>query len=411
MGETIKRTADEFFPIGLGCMRLPTNNGTIDRKVAKEFICYGIDHGINYVDTAYVYHGGESEKFLGEILKDGYREKIKLSTKLPAYMVKSREDMDKFLNEQLDKLQTDHIDYYYTHSVDLKTLRRLEKLGLFDFVQKAKEEGKINNIGFSYHGSGEEFQEAVDMYDWDSCIMQYNYLDRNIQAGYSGMQYAYSKGMKIIIMEPLKGGILAGEIPQEAQDIFKRVDPDKTAAEWGLSWVLNHKEVSCVLSGMGNLEQIQENIEIAKKVKPDSLTVNDLNAVKEVQIIMQDKLEVNCTGCGYCKPCPQGVNIPECFRIYNDKYLFNRKRGPIYEATGQYYMVIGGIINKPTNAGLCIKCGACKPRCPQSIDIPTKLTEVSKEFEGNGFTYKRGFIKHIGLPLSEKMTKVLKRFY
>ena len=413
----VKRNGDEIFPLGLGAMRLPTKNNSIDREKAQEFILYAINKGVNYIDTAYAYHGGESESFLGDILSltgaDGvkYRDKIKLSTKLPSWMVRSREDMDAFLNEQLGKLQTASIDYYYVHSVDLSTILRLKKLGLYEFLEKAKSEGKIKNIGFSYHGSPHEFNELIDDFNWDMVLVQYNYLDVNAQAGIRGIQYAYEKDIAVFVMEPLKGGLLAGELPKEVSDLFDSVHSEKSSVNWALSWIFNQKEITCVLSGMGSLEQIKENMAIAERVEVNSLSDEELDILDKAQGIFNSMMKINCTGCGYCLPCPKGVNIPDCFNVYNEKYLFDKKLLGIFPgAMANYYMVVGGITNKQSSAGLCNHCGRCKRLCPQSLDIPNELDRVKSEFEKFGFNYQIKFIKNIAMPSINKIAKVFDFF-
>ena len=400
MTKNFLRGKGKLFPLGIGTMRLPTENNKIKRDIARDFIYYGIDNGINYIDTAYLYHNGESEFFLGEILQGDYRKKVNISTKLPSWLVNSRNDMDKFLNEQLNRLKTDHIEYYYIHSVDYTMLKKLMNLGLDDFIEKSKASGKIQNIGFSYHGSTEEFADSCDLYNWDSCIIQYNYLDRHIQAGTKGLKYAHSKGMDVIIMEPLKGGLLAGNMPKEVEKLFKEMNPNKTSAKWAFSWVLNHPEVTCVLSGMGSMEEIKENIQTAIESKPNSLNSEELTTINQVQQIMQEKLEINCTGCGYCKPCPFGVDIPECFRLYNEEFLFDNSENKfLSHAKMTYYITVAGVIHKPSHAGKCLNCRKCISKCPQSIMIPQELKKVSKKFEGHGFGFKVRILKYIGIPL------------
>lgn len=413
---TVKKNGDELFPLGIGAMRLPTKGNSIDREKAKEFIFYAIDNGVNYIDTAYAYHGGESESFLGDILSladsEGvkYRDKVKLSTKSPSWMVRSREDFDAFLNEQLRRLKTDCIDYYYLHSIDLSTLERLKKLGAYEFLKKAKSEGKIKNIGFSYHGAPNEFNDVIDDFNWDMALVQYNYVDVNAQAGIRGIKYAYENDVAIFIMEPLKGGLLAGELPQEVNDLFSNVS-DKSSVDWALSWVLNQKEITCVLSGMGSLDQIKENMSIAERVEIDSLSDDELDVLDKAQAIFDSMMKINCTGCGYCLPCPKGVNIPDCFNVYNEKYLFNKKAfGILPHAMVNYYMVVGGITNKPSSAGLCNHCGRCKRLCPQSLDIPNELDRVKSEFELIGFNYHIKFIRNIAMPSINKISKVFDFF-
>ena len=413
----VKKNGDEIFPLGIGAMRLPNKNNSIDRESAQEFILYAIENGVNYIDTAYAYHGGESESFLGDILSLSgsdevkYRDKIKLSTKLPSWMVRSREDMDAFLNEQLRKLQTDFIDYYYVHSVDLSTILRLKDLGLYEFLEKAKADGKIRNIGFSYHGSPHEFKTLIDDFPWDMVLVQYNYLDVNAQAGIRGIQYAYENDIAVFVMEPLKGGLLAGELPPEVSALFDEVDSSKSSVDWALSWVFNQKEITCVLSGMGSLDQMKENMAIAERVEIGSLSDDELDVLDKAQGIFNSMMKINCTGCGYCLPCPKGVNIPDCFNVYNEKYLFNKKAfGVLPHAMVNYYMVVGGITNKQASAGLCNHCGRCKRLCPQSLDIPNELDRVKSEFELFGFNYQIKFVKNVAMPSINKISKVFDFF-
>ena len=319
----IEKTGDEISALGFGAMRLPLKNGKIDREKAGKLIYHAIDNGVNFIDTAYIY--GDSEKFLGEILTEEYRKKVKICTKLPSINIRKYEDMENALNEQLKRLKTDCIDYYLIHSVDLKTINRFLKKGLLKFITKAKNEGKIKHIGFSYHGSKEEFELVVDGYDWDVVMVQYNYFDENVQASIEGIEHAASKGMGIFVMEPLKGGILAGRMPVEAEEIFKKANPNKSTAQWALEWVLNNRNITCVLSGMGEIEQLDENLKVADKTTPMSMSFEDLETVELVKRVMRNSLKINCSTCGYCMPCPRDVNIPECMKIYNEKFLFNNK--------------------------------------------------------------------------------------
>ena len=292
---------DEIFPLGIGAMRLPTKNNIIDKEKAREFIFYAIDNGVNFIDTAYSYHGGASETFLGEILQetapDGekYRDKVRISTKLPSWMVHSKDQMKFYLNKQLEKLQVDYIDYYFIHNVNLDSLSKLESISLFEFFDETKASGKIKNAGFSYHGAREEFIPAVDMYGWDMALVQFNYLDNRVQISRKEIDYAASKGMAVFIMEPLKGGILADNLPAEADHIFKEADSSRSPVDWALSWVLNHENVSCVLSGVGDLNQTRENIEIAGRVPPNSLTDDELKTIRKAKSIIRSLMKVGCT--------------------------------------------------------------------------------------------------------------------
>ena len=402
----IKKTGDEIFPLGFGAMRLPLKNGKIDRTKAKELIYHAIDQGVNFIDTAYLY--GDSETFLGEILQGEYKDKVKLSTKLPAINVRKYEDMEEILDEQLKRLQRESIDYYLIHAVDLKAMNRLFKNDLVKFLKKSQSEGKIRHVGFSYHGPKEEFPSLIDAYDWDVVMVQYNYFDENVQASVEGIEYAASKNMGIFIMEPLKGGILAGKMPDEAEEIFKKASLDKSNAQWAMEWVLNNRNVTCVLSGMNSFEQLDENLEVAHKTTPLSMSFEDLETVELVKRVMRNSLKINCSTCGYCMPCPQGVNIPECMKIYNEKYLFGHK-GFINPSFMDYYQYVGGIMGNSGNAGKCNGCGRCLRKCPQKLDIISELKKVKKEFEVPGMKYILSFVRVVGFPLYRKVVKLLNR--
>ncbi|MCE5214624.1 MAG: aldo/keto reductase [Methanobacterium sp.] len=390
----IKKTGDEISALGFGAMRLPTKNGRIDKEKAKKQIYYAIDHGVNIIDTAYPYHGGSSESFLGEILKDGYREKVKLSTKMPSWSVKKYEDMEKYLNIQLEKLQTDCIDYYFIHNLSMLKFKKLKELGVFEFLEDSKGKGKINNIGFSFHSDLDSFKQIIDSYKWDVCLIQYNYLDEKNQAGTEGLEYAHSKGISIFIMEPLKGGLLAGKIPNKALEIWEESNPRRSPADWALRWVLNHPEVTTVFSGMGEIEQVEENLKVAEEVLPNSLTEDELELYERVKEVYTDLMKVDCTGCGYCMPCPRGVDIPRCFNIYNQKYMFNNN------PTFDYLAILGGIFSgQEAYAGLCTNCGKCIKACPQELEIPELLNDVSHEMEGRGFKYKLKIARTVLMPV------------
>ena len=402
----IEKTGDEVSALGFGAMRLPLKNGKIDRELAKRQIYYAIDNGVNFIDTAYLY--GDSEKFLGEILQGEYKDKVKICTKLPSIHVRKYEDMENFLDEQLKRLQRDYIDYYLIHSVDLKTVNRLLKKGLIDFLNKAKSEGKIKHVGFSYHGVKEEFDLLIDGYDWDVVMVQYNYFDENVQASTEGIEYAASKGMGIFVMEPLKGGILAGKMPKDVEEIFKNADSSKTTAQWALQWVLNNRNISCVFSGMNSIEQVEDNLAVANSTTPLSMTFEEMETVELVKRVMRNSLKINCSTCGYCMPCPQGVNIPECLKTYNEKYLFDHK-GFINTSLFDYYQYVGGVMGKPGNAGLCNGCGKCLRKCPQKLDIISELEKVRKEFEFPGIKYILPIAKTVGIPIYKYVIKFINR--
>jgi len=379
----IEKNGDEISTLGYGAMRLPTKNGMIDKEEAKKQIYYAIDHGVNIIDTAYPYHGGSSESFLGEILKDGYREKVKLCTKMPSWSIKKYEDMGKYLEIQLEKLQTDCIDYYLIHNLSMASFEKLKELGVLEFLEDAKAKGKIKNIGFSFHSNLDSFKGIIDAYKWDVCLIQYNYMDETNQAGTEGLEYAHSKGISTFIMEPLKGGILAGEVPDNAQEIWDESDTGRSPADWALRWVLNHPEVTTVFSGMGAMDQVKENLKVADETLPNSLAEDELELYEQVNKVYKYLMKVNCTGCGYCMPCPRGVDIPRCFDLYNHKYMFNKSQ------SFDYLTSVGGVISgQEAYAGLCNGCKRCVRACPQDLEIPELLGDVSRELEGRGFKYK-----------------------
>ncbi|MDX1285669.1 MAG: aldo/keto reductase, partial [Draconibacterium sp.] len=320
----IPKTGDKVSALGFGCMRLPVidNDQTkIDEEKSIEMLRYAIDNGVNYIDTAYPYHGtgmavpGMSEPFVGKLLQDGYREKVKLATKLPSWLVQSREDMDKFLNQQLERLQTDCIDYYLIHSLSVDLWKLVLHNGVIEFLDKAKKDGRIKHAGFSFHDNSIElFKEIVDAYDWALCQIQYNYVDEFYQAGREGMEYAANKGLGVIVMEPLRGGSLASKLPDEAIKVFRAANPEKSPAEWSLRWIWNQPEVSVVLSGMTAFDQVIENVKVAGDTDVNSMTEVELETIKKVKSILDNRTNVDCTDCGYCMPCPSGVNIPQNFK-------------------------------------------------------------------------------------------------
>ena len=392
----IEKNGDKISALGFGAMRFPTKTGRIDKESAKKLIYDSIDNGVNFIDTAYPYHGGASESFLGEVLQGEYREKVKLCTKMPSWFIKKYDDMEKYLEIQLEKLQTDYIDYYLIHSLGKGSFEKLKEIGVFEFLEDAKAKGKIKNIGFSFHDNVNSFKEIVDAYDWDACLIQYNYLDEQTQAGTEGLKYAHSKGIAVFIMEPLKGGLLAGKVPEKTLKIWDKSPVKRSPADWALRWVLDHSEVTCVISGMGDEEQIKENIKVANEALPNSLTEDELELYDDVKEVYEDLMAVDCTGCGYCMPCPKGVDIPRCFEIYNHKYMFNEGFRASFLYLGQLGGVMGG---DETHAGLCTDCGKCVKACPQKIDIPERLGDVSKEIGGRGFKYKLKIGKAVLVPV------------
>ena len=379
----IPKNGDALSILGFGCMRLPQKkgrpgDGKIDEERAQKQILYAIDNGINYFDTAMTYHMGASELFLGSIFTDGYRDKIKLATKLPPFHVNKPEDMEQLLNAQLKKLNTDHIDYYLIHALDRNSWDKMKSFGVLELLEKAKKDQRIINTGFSFHGDRETFKEVIDAYDWEICQIQYNYLDEQNQAGRRGLKYAVSKDIGVIIMEPLRGGNIARKIPPEVERIWDQAENKSTPAEWALRWIWNHPEVSVVLSGMNEEAHIEENIRVANEAYPESLNENELQLITSVRKKYNELMKVGCTGCHYCMPCPSGVNIPICFETYNNAHMFGNKRGPKM----QYLVFLAGVLGEPAIASLCQKCGECEEACPQNLPIQDHLEQVVEEFEG-----------------------------
>lgn len=378
---TMPKNGDQLSALGFGCMRLPMVDGRIDEKRAIAQIRSAIDGGVNYMDTAWPYHDGESEPLLGKALKDGYREKVKVATKLPTWLIKSREDMDTYLNAQLEKLGTDHIDYYLIHALSGPSWEAVEGLGVKDFLNKAVKDGRIVNPGFSFHGLSEDFQPIVDAYPWVFCQIQYNILDTDFQAGAKGLEYAASKGMGVVIMEPLRGGNLGLPTPPQAiADIWDLAETRRTPVEWALRWVWNHAEVTVVLSGMNEEEHVRQNMAIAAQAEAGSLTSAELDLTRRVAATYRQLMQVGCTGCGYCMPCPAGVQIPTCFDFFNRMHMFNK----VEEAKSMYNAFSEGTVlqRKPGFASQCIECGMCLEKCPQHIEIPEVLKRVAAEMEG-----------------------------
>ena len=394
----IEKTGDEISSLAFGAMRLDIKDG---REESKKMIHHAIDSGVNLIDTAYLYGLGDNEKFLSEALEDGYRQRVNISTKIPAFNIRKIEECETYLNKQLESLNTDCIEYYFLHNIDLKIMKRLEKKGIFEFIENSKSEGKIKHVGFSYHGNISHFKELIDLYDWDACIIQYNYFDEGIQMDIDSIRYARSKGMGVFVMEPLKGGILAGRLPKRAEEIFKKENPTKTNGEWALSWLLNQGEITSILSGITSYDILKENLNTANNVKINSLSESELNTINKVKTVMQESLKINCTNCGYCMPCKYGVDIPRCLGIYNEKYLFEESR---FEGFKNYFMQVAGIVGgKEQYASKCTQCNKCIRLCTQKLNIPEELKKVEKEFEIPGFKLILWLAKHIVMPVISKI--------
>ncbi len=356
--------------LGYGCMRFTKKGNSIDLDKAEKELMRAIELGVNYFDTAYIYPG--SEVAVGEIFaRNNVREKVKIATKLPQYMIRNKAAIDKYYNEELERLKTDYIDYYLMHMLtDLVAWENLCKLGIKDWIKAKKESGEIRNIGFSYHGDTEMFKKIIDAYDWDFCQIQYNYLDETNQAGVEGLKYAESKGIPVIIMEPLRGGKLVN-LPSEAKDILAKKSK-WTAAELGLRWLWNQPEVTVVLSGMNTIEMVEENCRIADSVEAGGFTEDDFKVVADIKKILLEKTKVGCTGCRYCMPCPKGVDIPAIFSCYNNMFSDGKT-----EARFEFARLVG-VRKEPAFASQCIECGKCEMHCPQHIEIRKKLKEADK---------------------------------
>lgn len=380
---------DQLSILGYGCLRYSKKGTAIDQEKAEREMAAAVEAGVNYFDTAYTYGG--SEVCLGKFLAKGYRDRVKIATKLPHYYVKEISDMERYFNEQLERLQTDHIEYYLMHMLnDVATWERLCDLGICEWIAEKKMKGQIENIGFSFHGGTTQFIKIIDAYDWDFCQIQFNYMDEYSQAGIEGLRYANKKGLPVIIMEPLRGGRLVNALPKEAKQIFAKAKPKRSPAEWGLRWIWNHPEVTVILSGMNDIAQVEENVKIASDAEAGALTDEDLNVFERVKASINKHIKVPCTGCAYCMPCPHGVDIPTCFAAYNTRYTDS-----FYMGMKAYFMCTTLRTNK-TNAGKCKECGKCEKHCPQSIAIRQELKQVKRHMENPIYKIARFISGKIG---------------
>jgi predicted aldo/keto reductase-like oxidoreductase len=357
--------------LGFGVMRLPVVNddpAQIDEPEATRMVRYAIDHGVNYVDTAYPYHRENSEKFLGRALQDGYREKVKLATKMPCWLVEAYEDFDKYLDEQLERLQTAHVDFYLLHALNAKSWSKMRDLKVLDWAEKAIAAGRIGYLGFSFHDEYAVFQEIIDGYDgWTFCQIQYNYMDEAHQAGTRGLKYAADKGLAVVVMEPIRGGQLAINPPPPILALWETAPRQRAPADWALQWVWNHPEVSVVLSGMSTMEQVQQNVVSAGQSGPGTLTAEELALIARVRDRYRELCPIPCTDCKYCLPCPHGVKIPAIFEIYNEAMMYN--------AHGKARMFYGWL-KEEERADLCEACRQCEELCPQGIAIAEWLEKA-----------------------------------
>ena len=373
------RNGQKLSALGYGCMRFTRKGGGIDQEKANRELKLALDRGVNYFDTAYVYPG--SEVCLGNFLEAYHcRDQVNIATKLPHYRAKKREDFDAFFDEELKRLKTDHIDYYLLHMLnDAESFRRLCDMGIEDWVQSKKASGAIRNIGFSFHGGTAQFKALVDAWDWDFCQIQFNYMDERSQAGIDGLNYAHEKGLPVIIMEPLRGGKLVSGLPKDAMREFEQMKPARTPADWGLRWIWNHPQVTVILSGMNDVSQVEENCRIASESLPGALTGAELALYDRVLKAITRRERVGCTGCGYCQPCPRGVDIPTCFAAYNDSYAESLFTGL------KEYLMCTTMRKVRSNAGLCVKCGKCEQHCPQHLPIRAELDKVKRRLENPAY--------------------------
>ena len=381
------RRGNPISVLGYGCMRFTQTAGKIDLAKTEKEILEAYRGGVNYFDTAYIYPG--SEAALGEILaRNRIRDKVNIATKLPHYLLKKPEQVEAYFSEELRRLQTDHVDYYLMHMLtDTKTWQRLVDLGILRWLEEKKRSGQIRQVGFSYHGNSDMFCRLLDVYDWDFCQIQYNYLDENSQAGVTGLRKAAEKGLPVIIMEPLRGGRLTGNLPASAKKIIGHTG--LTPAQFAFRWLWDQKDVTCVLSGMNSLEMVRENLQTADISRPGHLTQEDRAVYSKVVEAINENMKVGCTGCRYCMPCPKGVDIPGTFAAYN-----RMASDGYWKALTEYFM-ISGIRKDYTGPGNCIGCGKCEQHCPQHLPIRQELQNAKKALEGVPYKLGRKILPHI----------------
>lgn len=358
--------------LGFGCMRLPVLDGDsarIDEALAARLVHEAIEGGVTYLDTAYPYHGGQSEPFVGRALRGGYRRRVHIATKCPTWLVQAEGDWERFLDEQLRRLDTDTVDFYLLHALNDERWETVKRFGGLRALDRARSDRRITYAGFSFHGSPDAFAEILSGYDWDVCQIQFNLLDVEFQAGLAGVRLAASKGVGVIAMEPLRGGLLATEPPQPVQDVWARSGRAWSPAEWAWRWVWHHPEVVTALSGMNAETQLRENLAVADAAAPGALSTRELDLAAEVRRYYLGRMKVPCTTCGYCLPCPNGVSIPDVFSMVNTTAMFDSR-----QATSQLYK--GILMVRGLGADACIECGECEPKCPQGIPISDTLKEA-----------------------------------
>jgi uncharacterized protein len=362
--------------LGFGAMRLPvigSDQAKVNEAESIRMIRYAIDHGVNYVDTAWFYHSGQSERVVGKALKDGYRSKIKLATKLPARIIEKAEDFDRYFNEQLERLQVDKLDFYLLHGLNSQSWPKIRDFGVIKWAEKKIAEGRFDYLSFSFHDNYDSFKKIVDDYDnWTFSQIQYNYVDVNNQAGRRGVEYAAGKGLGVVVMEPIRGGRISRKPPEKVAKAWGDALQKRSQAEWALLWVWNQPEISVALSGMSTMEQVVENVAVAERSGPGKLTADELALIDRVREAYQDSTPIPCTTCSYCMPCPNGVEIPRIFEMYNEAMVY----GGIRQIRSRYQGQGLGGLKENQRADQCVECGECEEACPQKIPIPDWLKKA-----------------------------------
>jgi predicted aldo/keto reductase-like oxidoreductase len=383
---TLGKSGVEVSVLGFGCMRLPILGGAgsaadifnpeklIDEEEATRMVEYAVNHGINYFDTAYGYHGGQSETFLGRAIAP-YRDRVLIASKLPVWMVQSEGDFDRILDEQLMRLDTGHLDFYLLHGLARHFWEPVREMGVFKFLDRALADGRVKHVGFSFHDDIKIFKEIVDSYDWEMCQIQYNYYDENYQAGKEGLDYAAERNIGVIAMEPLRGGKIVDRIPDEVQKVWDAAPVWRSSVEWAFQWIWDQPGVAMALSGMSNLAQVLQNVDLAGEAESNPLTVEETGIVREVRELYRRMMKVDCTNCAYCMPCPYGVNIPMNFSLYNDMFMFKDPELSV--------MLYNHMVPPQQRASACTECGECEKLCPQHIAIIHDLKAVHETLKTN----------------------------
>ena len=373
-----KKTGNKLSVLGFGCMRFPGIFGRPDMQKTEEMVMYSIEKGVNYFDTAWIYPG--SEETIGTIFKkNNVRDRIYIATKLPLVFLNgssSAVDFDRYFNQSLQRLKTDYVDYYHMHMItDLDQWQKLKKAGIENWITEKKKSGQIRQVGFSFHGTGSEFLKILYDYDWEFSLIQYNYSGENYQAGKQGV-YAAAAKMPVVVMEPLLGGKLVTGLPKEAVKIFQKADANLSPAGWALNWLWNQEEVTTLISGMSNMEQLEENLRLADAAAAGMLNDSQHIVYKSVLEYVNRASKILCTGCNYCMPCPKGIDIPSCFAAYNVSFMQNFLTG-----LSQYITSIAGLTKKQNSPRYCTECGRCESHCPQNLPIRKLLKRVAGRLE------------------------------